>query len=82
VIHLGRISMNEINSTIESRFDELKQLISNSTNNDPNVLSIDGLLDAFIVIYDECSNAKLRGEKTIKEFLEYGSFFKDIFDFI
>lgn len=72
MIHLGRISMNEINSTIESRFDELKQLILNSTNNDPNVLSIDGLLDAFIVIYDECSNAKLRGEKTITEFLEYG----------
>ncbi len=60
---------------IESLSDEIKRLILNSSTNDPTVLSIDGLLDAFIVLYDECSNGTLRGEKTIAEFLEYGKNF-------
>jgi len=63
------------NINIESRSDEIKRLILNSSINDPTVLSIDGLLDAFIVLYDECCNVTLRGEKKIGEFLEYGKKF-------
>ncbi len=63
------------NMNIESRSDEIKRLILNSSINDPTILNIDGLLDAFIVLYDECSNATLRGEKTVAEFLEYGKNF-------
>ncbi len=64
---------------IESLSDEIKRLILNSSTNDPTVLSIDGLLDAFIVLYDECSNGTLKGEKTIAEFLEYGKKFYFIY---
>jgi len=63
------------NINLESRFDEIKRLILNSSINDPTVLSIDGLLDAFVILYDECCNSTLRGEKAIGEFLEYGKEF-------
>jgi hypothetical protein len=60
------------NINIESRSDEIKRLLLNNSSNDPSVLTIDGLLDAFIVLYDECCNTTLRGEKTIGQFIEYG----------
>lgn len=66
---------NNNNNNIDSRFDELKRLILNTSTNDLNVLHIDGLLDSFLAIYDECCNVTLRGEKTIEEFLEYSKIF-------
>lgn len=63
------------NINIESRVDEIKRLILNNSINNSTVLHIDGLLDSFIVLYDECCNGTLRGEKTIREFLEYGKLF-------
>jgi serine/threonine-protein kinase MRCK len=65
------VDNNNIN--IESRFEEIKRLILNYSTNDSTVLSIDGLLDALLVLYDECCNATLKREKTIIEFLEYGN---------
>ncbi len=62
-----------ININIESRSDEIKKLILNYSVSDPAVLNIDGLLDALIVLYDECSNPTMKGEKTIKEFVEYSN---------
>jgi len=67
------VDNNNIN--IESRFEEVKRLILNYSINDSTVLSIDGLLDALLVLYDECCNATLKREKTIIEFLEYGNSF-------
>jgi len=65
------VDNNNIN--IESRFEEVKRLILNYSINDSTVLSIDGLLDALLVLYDECCNATFKREKTIIEFLEYGN---------
>jgi hypothetical protein len=57
---------------IDSRSSELKRRILNYTLNDPSVMSIDGLLDALVSIYDECCSPNIREEKVIGEFLEYG----------
>jgi hypothetical protein len=64
----------QYNMNLESRSDEIKRRILNHTLNDPSVMSIDGLLDAFVTIYDECCNPTIREEKVIGEFLEYGKF--------
>ena len=57
---------------MDARVSELKRHILNYTLNDPSVMSIDGLLDAFVTIYDECCSPNIREEKVIGEFLEYG----------
>ncbi len=57
---------------MDSHSSELKRRILNNTLNDPSVMSIDGLLDAFVAIYDECCNPNIREEKFIGEFLDYG----------
>lgn len=59
---------------IESRFEEIKRLIFNSAANGTSLLNIDTLLDAFIVLYDECCAPTLTVEKPIKEFLHYGKY--------
>jgi hypothetical protein len=61
------------NNDIESRLGELVQPILNNSINDPTGLSIEALLDGFLVLYDECSNSTLRQEKSIKEFVEHGN---------
>ncbi|CAF3538977.1 unnamed protein product [Rotaria sp. Silwood1] len=63
------------NSNVISRYNEIKRLILNDFKNDPTILSIDGLLDALLVLNDECSNATLRREKTVKAYLENGIYF-------
>ena len=67
---------NKIN--VESRYDKIKQLLLNDFRNDPTILNIDGLLDAFLVLNDECSKATLREDKPIKEFLK-NSYFSFLF---
>ena len=57
---------------IESRFDQIKRTILNSTVEGQSILNIDSLLDAFIILYDECSTSTLTSEKPVKEFLQYG----------
>ncbi|CAF4359365.1 unnamed protein product, partial [Rotaria sp. Silwood2] len=63
--------MNDNNNiNVESRYNEIKRLILNDYKNDPTILSIDGLLDALLVINNECSNSTLTREKTVKAYLE------------
>ncbi|CAF1667799.1 unnamed protein product, partial [Adineta ricciae] len=72
--------MTEIHrNSLESRCDEIKRLVINHCTSDSTVLGIDGLLDALLVLYDECCNVTLKKEKTIVEFLEYvGTFISRI----
>lgn len=58
--------------TLEERMKRLEQLFLGG----PLILngkscSIETLLDALIVLYDECVNSSLRREKTISNFIEY-----------
>lgn len=57
---------------VESRLGELERLLFNSSIKDQTVLGVEALLDAFVVLYDECCNSTLRREKTIAEFIEHG----------
>lgn len=58
--------------TIESRFDQIKRMVLNPTGEGRSILNIDSLLDAFVILYDECSTSTLTSEKPVKEFLQYG----------
>ena len=60
-----------------NRLHELESLIvnegitnNNFTNSGEKLLSIETLLDALIVLYDECGNSSLRREKTVSDFIE------------
>ncbi|CAF1093687.1 unnamed protein product [Adineta ricciae] len=67
--------LDNLNDDVESRLSELERLLFNSSIKDQNVLGVEALLDAFIVLYDECCNSTLRREKTIAEFIEYAKTF-------
>lgn len=41
-----------------------------SLTNPGKTLSVEALLDALIVLYDECCNSSLRREKTVNDFIE------------
>lgn len=44
---------------------------TNATHTNPGkTLSVEALLDALIVLYDECCNSSLRREKTVNDFIE------------
>lgn len=64
-----------MNDDVESRLNELERLLFHSSIKDQTVLGVEALLDAFVVLYDECCNSTLRREKTIAEFIEHGLFF-------
>ncbi|XP_023210803.1 serine/threonine-protein kinase MRCK alpha-like [Centruroides sculpturatus] len=58
--------------TLEERMKRLEQLLLGG----PLMLngksfSIETLLDALVVLYDECVNSSLRKEKTISNFIDY-----------
>ncbi|CAF1261292.1 unnamed protein product [Adineta steineri] len=57
--------------SVESRSEEIKRLILNYSINDSTVLNIDGLLDALLVLYDECCSTKWKRETAITGFVEY-----------
>ncbi|CAF3609549.1 unnamed protein product [Rotaria sp. Silwood1] len=67
--------LENINDDVESRLNELEHLLFNSSIKDQTVLGVEALLDAFIVLYDECCNSTLRREKTIAEFIEFAKSF-------
>lgn len=67
--------MAAINTEVQSRLNELECLLFNSSIKDQTVLGVEALLDAFVVLYDECCSSTLRREKTIAEFIEHGSTF-------
>lgn len=41
-----------------------------ASTNSGKIISIETLLDAIVILYDECSNSSLRREKTVSDFLE------------
>jgi serine/threonine-protein kinase MRCK len=73
VVHIrNNIMFENVNDDVESRLNELERLLFNSSIKDQTVLGVEALLDAFVVLYDECCNSTLRREKTISEFIEHG----------
>ncbi|KAL4223686.1 hypothetical protein ACF0H5_017154 [Mactra antiquata] len=71
-------------STIESRIQLLDHLITSTLNCDDDsvkvsLLSRDGLLDALLVLYDECGRYKLKQNKYVNNFLsKYKKTIKEI----
>ncbi|GFQ94894.1 hypothetical protein TNCT_217962 [Trichonephila clavata] len=45
--------------------------LSNCAKKDGKSISVETLVDALIVLYDECCNSSLRREKTVSSFIEY-----------
>lgn len=57
----------------EERLKKLERLyLSGVEASNGKCVSVESLLDVFIVLYDECCNAALRREKNIADFVEYG----------
>lgn len=46
-----------------------------ASTNSGKIISIETLLDAIVILYDECSNSSLRREKTVSDFLELCEYF-------
>ena len=58
---------------VEERLKELNRLFSKQ-DIQRNGLSLEGLMDTLLVLYDECNSPVLRREKNVSEFLEIGEF--------
>lgn len=70
-------------SPVERRLKQLERLLltsgedgavsastSSSTSTSTITISVETLLDALLVLYDECFTSALRREKTVSDFLE------------
>lgn len=62
---------------VEQRLKELEKLVFGHKGVD-EYLNVDLLLDALIVLYDECSHSTLRKEKSVSDFIERGKFYYQI----
>lgn len=61
--------------SVEERLKKLEQLFLNGVKKSNGLaLSVETLLDVFLVLYDECSSSTLRREKNISEYVEFGKF--------
>lgn len=59
---------------------ELDAIFLNGTiGKNQKAISVETLVDAFVVLFDECCNSSLRREKTVTNFIEYGKFFNLFF---
>ncbi|KAK7481172.1 hypothetical protein BaRGS_00027605 [Batillaria attramentaria] len=59
-------------SSAEEKLKKLEQLYLNGVaKSSGTALSVETLLDVFLVLYDECSSSTLRREKNISEFVEF-----------
>ncbi|KAK7103526.1 hypothetical protein V1264_018406 [Littorina saxatilis] len=59
-------------SSAEERLRKLEQLYLNGVSKSNGLsLSVETLLDVFLVLYDECSSSTLRREKNISEFVDF-----------
>ena len=57
----------------EERIKQLERIfLSGIAKSNGQALSIETLLDALLVLYDECNSAALRREKNITEFVDSG----------
>ena len=70
---------SESSSPVERRLKQLERLLlttgDGETSSAINV-SVDTLLDALIVLFDECFNSALRREKTVSDFLDLSELFR------
>ncbi|PVD25745.1 hypothetical protein C0Q70_13405 [Pomacea canaliculata] len=58
--------------SVEERLKKLEQLFLNGVKKSNGLaLSVETLLDVFLVLYDECSSSTLRREKNISEYVEF-----------
>lgn len=65
-------------SPVERRLKQLERLLltsggeeaSSSSSTTTTIISVETLIDALLVLYDECCNSALRREKTVSDFLE------------
>lgn len=68
--------MNKIaqrNGDIEKRIREFERIyLQGPVDSDGTVLSLESLLDAFLLLYDECVNSSLRREKIVNDFVKFG----------
>lgn len=55
---------------IDIRWNQLEKFIRNKSMNDPISLSIDALMDAILLIYNQCSNITGKREKPLNDFVE------------
>lgn len=60
---------------VEKRLKKLSELYTTArTNINPEVFSVDALLDILLVLYDECNTSMLKRDKSVAEFLEVGEY--------
>jgi len=50
--------------------NQLAEINLNTSVHSGKIVSIETLLDALVILYEECSNSSLRREKTVSDFLE------------
>ena len=62
--------------TAEKRLKRLEEIyLQGVAKSNGQAVSVETLLDALLVLYDECNSTSLRREKNISEFVEFGKFF-------
>ena len=60
-------------SSAEERLKKLEHLYLNGVADSRGLaLSVETLLDVFLILYDECSSSTLRREKNIADFVDFG----------
>lgn len=77
---IERISILE-SILLENNIDDEKSnaILQTYTDNENlpvgrRAISIEALIDALIVLYDECCNSSLRREKTVSDFIKLGKY--------
>ena len=62
-------------SSVDTRMKRLEHLyLGGVTNSDGQAFSLETLLDMLTVFYDECCSSTLRREKSVADFVEYGTY--------
>ncbi|XP_063222639.1 serine/threonine-protein kinase mrck-1-like [Bacillus rossius redtenbacheri] len=72
---------NSVNNCLEERLQQLSKLVLNTPLSSENTSKLDflNLLDAFLVLYDECERTERRHEKHITNFLNsYATLVSDL----
>jgi len=58
----------------KERLHQLEELYMNGgASSSDQTFSVETLLDILIVLYDECCSSTLRREKSVSEFVEFGT---------
>ena len=67
---------------LDQRLKAIEELVLGRGSNNDDFLSIELLIDALIVLYDECCHSTLRKEKTVSDFIERGKIIIGVFSLI